>query len=341
MTRLGWLFALVVLGAMAAGCGQTEYTSPDRYTRGLVVVLSGAGGMMGECDRIREGLNTGGVDRALENFDWSSGGVLSDQTNVEANRRLAAQLAQRVEGYLAEYPGRPVHLVAISAGTGLVVWALEDLGPQSQVEGAVLMASSLDARYNLASALSKIKTHLYSFNSMADTVLSLGVTWAGTVDRNGGIAGGLVGFSPPEAAAETDKALYKDKLVQISWWPGDMVLGNLGDHLGTTNPAFVRARIAPLILGQEPPKTGDAGAAVAAGSPPHRGAAARAAPEAAASGSAPKDGGQRRFFGWNVGRSAGPPGPVSASPSPGREAAIRPPEQIDESQFFTEMRRLP
>jgi pimeloyl-ACP methyl ester carboxylesterase len=355
--------ATALAAAWAAGCGQANsYTSPQRYEQGLVVCLSGAGGMMGECERIREGLAAGGVDRAIEIFDWSRGDVLSDQSSVEGNRRIAADLARHVECYLANHPGKPVHLVGISAGTGIVVWALEELQEGLQVEGAVILASSLDTKYDLAKALARVRDHLWSFNSLADTVLSLGVTWAGTVDRKGGIAGGLVGFSPPDGTPDDAKALYRDRLVQITWWPGDMVLGHMGDHLGATNPTFVRVRIAPLVLGKEPPKIEAPPADKAAKAPPPKAAEKTAAAAGIKAGAArpqswrasakaqPAKPEKQRFFGWMVRRStaaggaAGPaqPGQTPASsgerPGPAAEAA---PEEIDESLFFSETGRLP
>jgi len=250
--------ALILAAILAATCGCAGSTrsagGTDRYDHGLVILLSGAGGMMGETDRIRDGLQQGGVRRAIETFRWSRGGVLEDQTGVEANRRKARELARRIEGFKRSSPGAPVHLIGVSAGTGLVVWALEDLEPGMQATAAILVSSSLDTAYDLSKALKKTKDGIYSFNSMADTVLSLGVTWAGTVDRNGGLAGGLVGFGVPAGASEETKRLYKEKLHEISWWPGDVVLGHLGDHLGATNPAYVKEKIAPIVLGREPPK---------------------------------------------------------------------------------------
>ena len=324
--KLTSLPMLVLVAALATGCSQVNYTSPERYDRGLVVCLSGAGGMVGECDRMRDGLASGGVDRAIEVFDWSRGDVLSDQVSVESNRRMAGTLARRLESYMTEHPGRPVHLMGISAGTGLVVWALEDLQQGFQAEGAVLMASSLDTKYNLGPALAKVRDHIYSFGSPVDPVLSLGVTVAGTVDRGGGLGGGLVGFSPPATASDADKNAYKQKLSLVTWWPGDWVLGNTGTHLGSTSPAFVRVKIAPLIMGKEPPKT-----------------EAEGAPKGAQSGRSEK----QRFYGWRVRPSAA----ESASARPaasGQQAAARKPhasppapEKIDESAFFAETGRLP
>ncbi|MBE3099223.1 MAG: alpha/beta hydrolase [Planctomycetes bacterium] len=371
--------AVLLAAAWATGCGQANlYTSPQRYEQGLVICLSGAGGMMGECERIREGLAAGGVDRAIEIFDWSRGDVLSDQASVEGNRRIAADLARHVECYLANHPGKPVHLVGISAGTGIVVWALEELQEGMQVEGAVILASSLDTKYDLAKALARVRDHLWSFNSLADTVLSLGVTWAGTVDRKGGIAGGLVGFSPPDGAPDDAKALYHDRLVQTTWWPGDMVLGHMGDHLGATNPTFVRVRIAPLVLGKEPPKIETPPDVRTAKAPPPKAAEKWAAADGLKAGAArtgkpasakaqPAKPEKQRFFGWMVRRSAAAGSAASpaqpgqavanqsgdpAAPAPGARSAAgqssgkgpageAAPEEIDESLFFSETGRLP
>jgi len=324
MTRHGGVL-LVALAALAAGCTHINYTDGERYDRGLVICLSGAGGMMGETDRIREGLAAGGVSRALEVFEWSRGEVFSDQTAVKENRHKAGQLAHRIEAYQREYPGRPVHLVGVSAGTGVAIWAMEALSDAHRVTGVVLIASSLDTRYDLTKALEKVDDCIYSFSSVADTVLSLGVTWTGTVDRSGGLGGGLVGFSPPDGASEHTKMLYKEKLVQINWWPGDMVLGHLGDHLGAANPTFVRVRIAPLVLGKqstEKPKKDIAGSEQPA-----------PAPKAAAK--------KKRFTEWKVVEKR--PGDT-AFRNPEPEAAGKPkePQQpLDESQFFREPRKLP
>jgi len=245
---------LLLAVAIASACGCNERTRSDRFEDGRVYVLSGAGSMMGECQRIRDGLKQAGVRRPIEIFHWSRGGVLEDQTGVEANRRKARQLARRIEAFKRGSPTSPVHLIGVSAGTGLVVWALEDLEPGAEATAAILISSSLDTRYDLSEALAKTRDGIYSFNSVADTVLSLGVTWAGTVDRNGGLAGGLVGFSPPGGASEDTRRLYKEKLHEIPWWPGDTVLGHLGDHLGATNPAYVKEKVAPIVLGKEPPE---------------------------------------------------------------------------------------
>jgi pimeloyl-ACP methyl ester carboxylesterase len=247
------LLAAVMAGG-AGGCGLQYAGDRDRfvsmsggagYDRGLVVCLSGAGGVCGEVGRISRGLVDGGVACAVESFEWSSGWVMADQADLAANKAKAAILARRIERYQDEYPDCPVHLIGVSAGTGLIVWALEDLGADRQVENVVLLGSSLSSRYDLAAALSHVGGRLYNHHSGADLVLGVLVPVAGTVDRGGGESGGLHGFRLPEGYDE-NRELYESRLSQVAWQAGDAAYGHGGDHLGGTSPAYVRHRIASV-----------------------------------------------------------------------------------------------
>jgi len=266
-----WIILASLWAVVAGGCARMNRnpadcflpeTDVERYEHGLVVCLSGAGGMMGETGNIRQGLIDGGVECAIEVFDWSTGVVLIDQMDLEANKRKARALARRVEEYQQGYPGRPVHLVGVSAGTGLIVWALEDLAPGCHVESAFLIAPSLWHKYDLSDAMRELEGRLYTFYSPWDPVLALLVPVFGTVDRINGVSGGLGGFSPPDKADGRTKAVYESKLEQIGWESEDAVYGHIGGHLGATQPAYVSARIAPL-LNRGAPATDTVGSSVA------------------------------------------------------------------------------
>jgi hypothetical protein len=240
----------LAMGLAAAGCSSARFTTPERYGKGLVLCVGGAGGIQVDANNFRQGLEDGGVPYAIEVYNWSSHLLLLDQMDESDNRRKACQLARRIENYRHLYPERPVYLVGVSAGTGLIVWALEGLTSGQRATGAVLVASSLSAKYDLAAALANVDDHIYNFYSRVDPVLGLGVPMAGTVDRNGGIAGGLVSFSLPDGASARTRDLYRDRLVQFGWEAEDARLGNVGDHLGGTRARFVAQRIAPLVLGK-------------------------------------------------------------------------------------------
>jgi len=247
--------------AAAGGCGRTYRSDADRflcrtpgagYDRGLVVCLSGAGGFMGEAARLHRGLVAGGADCAIEEFDWSTGLVLVDQVNRSGNRRKAAALARRIETYHQAYPGRPVHLVGVSAGTGLVVWALEDLAPGHRASTATLIAPSLWQKYDLAAALARLEGDLHVYHSRLDAVLGVLVPLVGTVDRGGLVAAGLGGFTLPDGADERMRALYAARLKQVAWKAADAARGHVGDHLGATREAYVREQMAPLVWSRRP-----------------------------------------------------------------------------------------
>jgi pimeloyl-ACP methyl ester carboxylesterase len=195
-------------------------------------------------------LGEGGVDHAIEIVDWTAGhNVLEDQTNLDRNRQIARQSSQRIARYVAQYPGRPVHLVGISAGTGIVVFAVEQLPPGVQVDGLILMASSLTNTYDLSPAMNRVRNDITNFSSVADVgVLGVGVGLAGTVDRGSGPAAGLYGFGLPDGASPQIEALYKEKLVEVPWKPTYVVYGHVGDHLGAASAGFVRRFVAPIVL---------------------------------------------------------------------------------------------
>jgi pimeloyl-ACP methyl ester carboxylesterase len=244
MRSTRWLWPVAACLMWAGGCAHGDYTSPERYERGLVVCLSGSGRMMNEIRSVRRGLAEGGVDCAIEAFEWSR--FMLDLTSVEKKKTLASRLARRIETYQKVYPGRPVHLVGVSSGAGLVVWALENLTPGHRVASAVFIASSLSRTYDLTAALGRLDGFAYNFHSPMDVVSGASVV-VRTVDGRHGVAAGLSGFVLPEGADEQTRAAYNEKLVQVGWTPGDAMTGNVGDHLGATRPAYVRKHIAPLV----------------------------------------------------------------------------------------------
>lgn len=261
MRTAGWILVVVACAIAAGGCGREYRTEADRfvnlsagtgYDRGLVICLSGAGGVMGEVGRIRQGLVDGGVGCAIEAFEWSTGNLLADQTDLMANKEKARMLTRRIEKYQEERPDCPVHLIGVSAGTGLVVWAVENLSPDRPVDNVMLVASSLSGRYDLSGVLKNVGGCLCSYYSAADLVLGILVPVTGTVDRTSGSAGGLGGFRIPDDADDQTWMLYSDRLLQIGWKPADATYGHIGDHLGGTQPAYVREYIASLAWARKP-----------------------------------------------------------------------------------------
>ncbi|MDK1031095.1 MAG: hypothetical protein QGD94_03735 [Planctomycetia bacterium] len=250
-----------ILGALLAGagllllasCGGPNTLSPERYSKGLVVVLGGAGGITPAPRQICRGLNAAGVPFAIEIYDWSSGSILIDQQNIERNRRVAARLARRLEAYKRLHPSQPVHLIGLSAGTGIIVFAMESMKGNWEVDTVLLLSSSINNRYDLTPTLRRVKRGVANFYSAADVaVLWIGVAVAGTVDRGHHLPAGIGGFRLPKDIQEENKKLYEKKLYQVGWQPGKIIQGHLGGHLGGTTAMFVKNKLAPIILGEAP-----------------------------------------------------------------------------------------
>ena len=149
--------------------------------------------------------------------------------------------------YHWEYPDQPIWIVGFSAGTGIIVWAVEDLKQDCRLQGLVLIASSLNSTYDLTAAFEKLDDKIYNFYSPVDPMLGLGVPVAGSVDRQRTSTGGQLSFTPPKNADQYTRDLYDHKLVQRSWKLEDIFKGHAGGHIGATTAAFVREHIAPII----------------------------------------------------------------------------------------------
>ncbi|MCZ6683150.1 MAG: hypothetical protein O7B26_08200, partial [Planctomycetota bacterium] len=188
---------------------------------------------------------------AGEMFNWHTGlGVAADHTSsVKYKRKRAAQLAKDIQEYKGKHPGAPVTIMGLSAGTAIVVYALEALPESYQVDGAFLLSASVSANYNLTKALRRVKNRMYVFTSTEDGVLRNFVPMVGTADRQPGSAttAGLRGFRIPANASEDTQVLYA-KVVHVHWSHEMQKAGHGGGHTDVVNARFVQEYIAPLVM---------------------------------------------------------------------------------------------
>jgi hypothetical protein len=240
---------------VVAGC---ESTSPDRemrMTRGYVYYCDGAGGggLMNWAGGLKRGLLDGGYPGAGEIFRWNTGlGVVADQdASVEYKRGKAGEMAQKAAAYVRQHPGAPVSFIGLSAGTAVLVFALEEMPAGAQVDNAVLCGASVSSTYDLTRALRNLNGKMYVFTSEQDAVLGFLVPMAGTADRAGGevAAAGLRGFRVPYAASPETRRQYA-KVVTIPWRPEFAELGYAGGHTDVLSPRFVAAYMAPRLVAQ-------------------------------------------------------------------------------------------
>ena len=250
---LGCLAGVLVT---SAGCQVPErINSPARHAGGLVLVLPGIEGRSVWNRNIALGLDEGGVASAIEISDCTTGvpgNFVYNLANLKRNRRQAREVAGRILDYLRRHPGRPVHIVGHSGGGGIAVLALEVLPPGRQIEQAILLAPALSPEYDLSLALRRTRRGMISFYSARDvTLLTVGTSLLGPIDRDFGAAAGAVGFRAPDGSSESDRALYGGRLLQVGWSPRLKQAGADGSHLGWASRRFAREYLAPLIKEHE------------------------------------------------------------------------------------------
>jgi pimeloyl-ACP methyl ester carboxylesterase len=186
----------------------------------------------------------------VELFDWTMPLCpLTNQRDEARNRRMARELANRITAYRASNPSGSVFLVGHSGGTAVAIWAAEALPDGQQIDGIVLLASSLSPGYDLSRALERTREGIVSFRSERDSaLLGAGTTLFGTMDGKHVEAAGKVGFSVPESdqAAEAYEAFS-----EIRWNATMSGTGHDGSHFGCLAAGFVSSYVAPLIVARQ------------------------------------------------------------------------------------------
>lgn len=229
---------LVGILLCASGCAPT-FT--DAARNGIIFYCPGAGNVDFGDAGIREGMQAAGYRGQIGAVIWTvSLNPAIDQT-LRINARIAAgSLARTIEAYNRKFPGKQADIIGLSAGTGVAIWALEDLRPDSNVNNVVLLGSSLSSDYDISKAARRVKGKIYVYHSPNDLVLAGPMKLFGTIDGKWGVEGaGVVGLHSPRAA---------DRVVNIPWRKSFEQLGYYGGHVDSTSPRFVQNVLAKHII---------------------------------------------------------------------------------------------
>ncbi|MBN1341062.1 MAG: hypothetical protein JXQ73_00175 [Phycisphaerae bacterium] len=233
--------AILALAACAAGC-QSGNPTPK------VIFLDGAG-HFGAGYSVRSGLEQAGFVGSFETFSWSSWlGPGADHLVVARSKGKARQLADRIADVRREFPGGKIYVMGLSAGTALIVSALEDLPKGVSVDGVVLFSPSVSATRNLAPALRHVSGRLYATCSPHDGILS---AIAVNADGGSGLPAGIQGFTLPVKLARDELMLYA-KVVNVPWQPSYVGFGWHGGHVQVTTRGFVQHVVAPRAFSDDP-----------------------------------------------------------------------------------------
>jgi pimeloyl-ACP methyl ester carboxylesterase len=240
--------AILGVGVALSGCA-TEFGEKAKY--GITFYVPGAGVDLGDAG-VRDGLEKAGYRGQVARATWSvSFNPAIDQTVRILAQQGGKRLAAAIQEYLDDYPGQEVNIVALSAGTGVAVWAVEALKPTYKVNNVVLISSSLCCRYDVRRALANVKGRIYNYYSPTDLVLLGPMKVFGTID---GVyladGAGAVGLKVPPGA--------EDRVINIPWREEFAQYGYVGGHGDGTNAVFVQHEISQYIIAASdvsPPRT--------------------------------------------------------------------------------------
>ena len=225
---------------LSAGC-----TDP-REQFGRTWYIDGASNWGFGVAEVPAGLYDAGYDGLVSIHRWSlTFNPMLDQTLRFIAQGSGEQLGAAITDYLARNPGAEANIIALSAGTGVGIWAIENVRPPHKVNSFVLLGSSLSSRYDVRKALANMKGNMYVYYASRDPVLEGPVRALGTIDGTFDTSAGLVGLRGPGAAG--------GRVVNIPWSRKYVRYGWTGGHTDCTNRRFVKAVISQQIVGRRTP----------------------------------------------------------------------------------------
>ncbi len=247
-------FLLLAVLSLSAGClpDQRIVVAQQHEPQGVVFLVSGIGGVSPLVPAAKVALPLAGVKHELREFSWQhgKGRHLRDLQDTPHIHEKAEELAKQIRELHEREPNCRIYLVGHSAGTAIVIHAVELL-PSQTVERVILLSSALSPSYNLTAALRATRGEIVSFYSQLDRMLLWwGTREFGTTDRIYGPGAGLNGFKTPDNLDEEGKRLY-ERLVQVPWTLDKTLEFQSGGHHGTTTPWFLGRQVAPWL--KDPP----------------------------------------------------------------------------------------
>ena len=193
----------------------------------------------------RAACRAAGYQGDVEQVMWTTSfNPLIDQINILGAKAAARGLADKITRYKKKYPSAKVHIVALSAGTGVAVWACEILDANTKVDNLVLLGSSLSNTYDMRRALAHINGRVFVYYSSRDAVLQT-VEVVGTIDRKTGVKSRRSG-----RPALAGRGQRQDRPTS-GGHHGGLVSAGAADTPTPPAPAFVRGEIGPRMLTPE------------------------------------------------------------------------------------------
>lgn len=238
LSRIGLLILALGLPALC-GCGGGADLKREKF--GKTFYLDGAGNLGFGASDVPSGLRRAGYKGDVELYIWTTSfNPFIDQLNIPAARFKGSVLADKILAYKKKYPDNDVNIIALSAGTGVAVWAVEDLKGRAQINNLVLLGSSLSHDYDVSKALANMRGDIFVYHSSQDAVLGIAKV-VGTIDGKRGVDSiGQVGLTaPPGMGGRVHNYRWSEEWLRFGW---------AGTHTDCTSGPFVQAQISKHII---------------------------------------------------------------------------------------------
>jgi pimeloyl-ACP methyl ester carboxylesterase len=194
------------------------------------------------------GFRAAGVEAEIHINHWKTPwfDILGHLQDLELNRKIAAEAAEKIEAYRHTHPHAPIDLVGYSAGGGVALLCAEALPEDIHLRNLLLVQPGVSPTWNLDRALRRVDGVLVNFYCPSDWfILGLGTEVYGTVDRKKVASAGKQGFDLEQAVPD---ASLRDKVVQEKWNWGMITTGHIGNHTSILLESWNRKYVAPYLL---------------------------------------------------------------------------------------------
>lgn len=231
--------SLTALAGCGAGGGGIQRTGSGDEV-GRTYYIDGAGNWGFGVSEVKAGLQASGYRGHVVNYRWSpTFNPALDQTVGRPVAKLKGRdLGRQITAYLRKYPQNEVNIIALSAGTGVAVWACEAVEPPAKVHSLVMLGSSLSASYDMRAALANISGGVWVYHSPNDQILLGPVATLGTIDgKIGSAPAGLVGLRASSPLIHN-----------VPWRPAYERYGWTGAHTDATSTPFVKAYLSRHVV---------------------------------------------------------------------------------------------
>ena len=231
----------ILLSALAVGCSAPR--------KGAVVFYCDGAGWYASRGKVKRGLRAGGYQGRFETFSWSAYlGPGPDHLITARSKPVARRLSRKIERTRQADPDSPIYVMGLSAGTAVVLSALEQLRGDVKVDHVVLFSPSVSAGRNLTPAMRHVRGYLYATSSPHDGILR---TLVINADGGRGPPAGQVGFRLPRRAGKATRTAYQ-RVINLPWKPSYVAYDWKGGHTGAAGSKFVKSVIVPRLMGAGP-----------------------------------------------------------------------------------------